>query len=134
MLEDFLLSFQFLGCKNGILQESMDYSSTADESILSPSYIAAGISRFPWGPGKKSSVAFGDYVTVRLKDRYLITGVQTFVPSYQGQPMKQPDSFIVSYSYYNNAWSRFYGRSWSIFNGRSKQAVSLLYYLCYIIE
>ena len=116
----FALSFLMLGCKSAILKESMDYNATASEAVLAPSYIAAGISSLPWGPGRSSSGAFGDYITISLKDTFLITGVQTYVPIYSGQPMKQPGSFMLSYGYGNHSWNRY--------KGRSKEAVSLLYH------
>lgn len=98
-------------CKNAILSGSMDYTATASEVPLSPRYIAAGISSLPWGPGKSSSSAFGDYVTIKLKNTYLITGVQTYEPKYAREIKEQPDSFMLSYRYENHTWNAYTGRS-----------------------
>ena len=104
----------------------MDYTATASDTNLSPSYIAASISGFPWGPGKTSSAAFGDYVTIKLKNTYLITGVQTYKPTYVSQSKEQPDSFMLSYGYDNYAWNAY--------TGRSKEAVSLLCHLFVLLN
>ena len=104
----------------------MDYTATASEVPLSPRYIAAGISSLPWGPGRSSSSAFGDYATIKLKNTYLITGVQTYEPKYAREIKEQPDSFMLSYRYENHTWNAY--------TGRSKEAVSLLYHLFVLLN
>lgn len=97
-------------CQNAILNSTMSYNASSTSSNLSPRYIAPFTKNFPWGPDSLEP-DFKEYVTIDLRDTYLITGVRTFHPVYAGLLMKQPLGFTLSFQLVKNRWIQYTGGS-----------------------
>ena len=82
----------------------MDYLASSNNPSLLPRHISSKLHRHrPWGPNRNVA-PYSEYVTIDLKNDYLITGVSTVSPMYFRSPKRQPESFLILYKTGGSIW------------------------------